>query len=399
MNRFHVIIIFLTFALMSYDVWAEDTSQKIPVVVITDLYHPYQDPGDNLDLVVAFGMPGVELKAVLLDISEPFRKKTADHPTLWKDPRGPREGGIIPVEQLNYIFGKNVPYAFGPMGMMSSENDIMQDISGFEQEGINLLLDILRDSREKVEILSFGSARILAVAYNRNPELMKDKVRMIHLSAGMANNSFEPGTDAGANAIPGGEWNVALDVHAFCRLLKSDLPVAVYPCAGKDGGFIKDCNNTYWNLPDMEFTEKMNPQLRRYLDYAFCSKLQYDFLYAMNEDYPTDFSVSNYPKPFHVWESAVWLIATGQSVVRQNDGNYRLVGTCDLKTSDYVVDSGLRPCVFDEIRNDGRFSFSYTSGIPADKWIYFRSDPEEFEDAMREVIPRLYISIDPKNKN
>ena len=23
--------------------------KKIPVVVITDLYHPYQDPGDNMD--------------------------------------------------------------------------------------------------------------------------------------------------------------------------------------------------------------------------------------------------------------------------------------------------------------------------------------------------------------
>ena len=26
--------------------------KKIPVVVITDLYHPYQDPGDNMDLIM-----------------------------------------------------------------------------------------------------------------------------------------------------------------------------------------------------------------------------------------------------------------------------------------------------------------------------------------------------------
>ena len=57
--------------------------KKIPVVVITDLYHPYQDPGDNMDLIMGFGLPDVDLKAVLLDITDAFRKDTADHPTLW----------------------------------------------------------------------------------------------------------------------------------------------------------------------------------------------------------------------------------------------------------------------------------------------------------------------------
>ena len=56
-------------------------NKKIPVVVITDLYHPYQDPGDNMDLIMGFGLPDVELKAVLLDITDAFRKDTADHPT------------------------------------------------------------------------------------------------------------------------------------------------------------------------------------------------------------------------------------------------------------------------------------------------------------------------------
>ena len=27
------------------------SSGKIPIIVITDCYHPYQDPGDNLDLI------------------------------------------------------------------------------------------------------------------------------------------------------------------------------------------------------------------------------------------------------------------------------------------------------------------------------------------------------------
>ena len=281
--------------------------QKTPVIVITDLYHPYQDPGDNMDLIMGFGLPDVDLKAVLLDITDAFRKDTADHPTLWRDPRGPREAGIIPVEQLSYIFNKKVPYGIGPLSMMKSEEDKMEYLPGYEQEAIRLLTDVLKASKEPVEVLSFGSARILAVAYNRTPALLKNKIRKIHLCAGTASKNHELGSDAGANAIPGGEWNVALDVFAFTRILKSDLPVAIYPCAGKDGGFVKDCNNTYWQLPDMEFTRKMHPRLQRYLDFAFNQRLQYDFLRAMDAGYPADMDISRYPKPFLVWESAIWV--------------------------------------------------------------------------------------------
>ena len=227
-------------------------------MVITDLYHPYQDPGDNMDLIMGFGLPDVDLKAVLLDITDAFRKDTADHPTLWKDPRGPREAGIIPVEQLSYIFNKKVPYGIGPLSMMKSEEDRMEYLPDYEQEAIDILLEVLKKSKEPVEVLSFGSARILAVAYNRAPKLMKQKIHKIHLSAGTASKNHKLGSDAGANAIPGGEWNVALDVFAFNRILKSDLPVAIYPCAGKDGGFVKDCNNTYWKLPDMDFIRKFD---------------------------------------------------------------------------------------------------------------------------------------------
>ena len=30
------------------------TQKKIPIIDITDLYHPYQDPGDNFDLMMAY---------------------------------------------------------------------------------------------------------------------------------------------------------------------------------------------------------------------------------------------------------------------------------------------------------------------------------------------------------
>lgn len=369
---------------------------NIPVVVITDLYHPYQDPGDNMDLIMGFGLPDVDLKAVLLDITDAFRKDTADHPTLWKDPRGPREAGIIPVEQLNYIFNKKVPYALGPLSMMKSEEDKMEDLPDYEQEAISLLIKILTECEEPVEILSFGSARILAVAYNRNPDLLKKKISKIHLSAGTASKNHELGSDEGANAIPGGEWNVALDVFAFTRILQSDLPVAIYPCAGKDGGFIKDQNNTYWRLPDMEFTKQMDRRLRQYLDFAFNRKLQYDFLRAMDAAYPVNINIDQYPKPFHVWESAIWLKATQREIVCTPGEEYSLIKEGNVREGDRIIKNELRRCNITEIRNDGRFQFLYTDK-PSNKEIYYRPDLEENEKAFQKVIPELYISISPNH--
>lgn len=386
------LIVFVICNALSFGLLADNN--KIPVVVITDLYHPYQDPGDNLDLINAFSLQDVDLKAVILDITDSFRKDTADHPTLWKDPRGPREAGIIPLMQLNYIYNRQVRFAIGPVNLMKSETDKMSDTPGFFQ-GVELLMDILRHEKDPIEVVSFGSARIIAVAYNRDPELLKRKIKRIHLSAGTAAQGYEMGSDAGANMIPGGEWNVALDVFAFTRLLRSDLPIALYPCAGKDGGFIKSPNNTYWTLKDMSFLKEMSPELQCYIDFAFDKKQRADFLKAMEGRSPYKENVKSQFDVFHVWESAIWLEVTNRKLVKDRAGNYKLVREKELNQSDTVLEGGLRPCRFPEIRNDGRFIFEYANQ-PSDKSIYYRADPAENEAALNVVIPELFKSYSTK---
>lgn len=364
-----------------------------PIVVITDCYHPYQDPGDNLDLIQAFALKDVRTLGIILDITDSFRKDTADHPTLWKDPRGPREAGVIPVMQLQYIFNRKIPFAVGPMELMRSETDRMEDLPGFQEGGVALLLDILSGSDEPVEVLSFGSARVLAVAFNRNPELLRKKISRIHLSAGTASKGHEMGKDAGANSIPGGEWNVALDVFAFTRLLKSGLNIALYPCAGKDGGFVKDVNNTYYTLKDMRFLGRMHPQLQAYINYAFEPELKYDFLRDMDRGAVYTQGKKPQFEQFHVWESSIWLIVRGLEMVKDGPGQYRLEKKDRLKAGDKVVENWLRPCVLTEIRNDGRFQFEYTESSPVS--IFYRSDPEESERALNHLVPKIFESLRP----
>lgn len=366
-------------------------TKKKPVLVITDCYHPYQDPGDNLDLIHSFALKDIEVLGIILDITDSFRKDTADHPTLWKDPRGPREAGIIPIEQLSYIFNKRIPYAVGPMSPMKNETDKMSHLPAYQNDGIELLLTTLRKVKEPIEILSFGSARILAVAYNREPGLFKHKVKLIHLSAGTASKNYALGKDIGANMIPGGEWNVALDVFAFNRLLKSSLPIALYPCAGKDGGFVMDENNTYYTLHDMNFLKEMRPELQAYLHYAFEPLKRHDFLKSMEAGAVYSNGQKIQFETFHIWESPIWLLARDLEIVKMKSGGFELKKKSEIKPTDKLVSNELRSIRFTEVRSDGRFKFEYVDS--SNFSIFYRENLEESEKALNQIVPEMFKSF------
>lgn len=65
--------------------------KRIPTVDVTDLYHPHQDCGDNFDSISAYGLPEIDLQAIILDCTERFRQAVADHPNPdYVDPTGSR---------------------------------------------------------------------------------------------------------------------------------------------------------------------------------------------------------------------------------------------------------------------------------------------------------------------
>lgn len=345
-------------------------TSKVALIDTTDLYHPPQDPGDNFDLVAAYALPEVDLKAVILDATQKYRQP----------PEGPRDPGFIPVLQLNSIFGRNVACGTTPYLPMKSPDDKMLDAPAFQQYGIDLLLETLRRSEEKVEITIFGSARSVAVAYNRHPELLRQRVRRIHLCAGASSPDFL-------------EWNVVLDPHAFVRLLRSDLPIAIYPCATKDGPFAYGRHNCYWKLPDLHFVENMHRPLRAYLAYAFGRSNRSDFLRAVEEDPPAPVLQAIGCKSHNVWETAVWPQVCGRRLVRRTDGHFRIIPAADVRATDSVLPNDLRPCRL-EVSDNGAFTFRL-SDRPTNFLIYDRGDPVKNEQALREALPALYLSFRP----
>ncbi len=348
--------------------------KRVPVIDVTDLYHPPQDVGDNFDLITPYALAEVDLKAVVIDVTDQFRRSE----TIMAgstDPKGPREPGIVPITQLNCIFDRAIPYGIGPFHRMRSVDDRMLNAPPLQQTGIELILKTLRESPEKVEILSFGSARTIAAAYNREPALMLRKVKIIRLSAGASGGNFL-------------EWNVLLDPKAIVCLLRSDLPIAIYPCATDKGPFEYGPNNTYWKLANLKFVQDMNPRLRNYLSFAFERSARVDFLAAMDEP---NSSFSFVDLQHNVWETALWLDTADRLLVKRPDGHYRIIPREQIQQTDAIVRSRLLPVTV-TVRDDGAYSFVQTEKKTNFR-IYERSDPSEYEAALREALPALYLSF------
>ena len=356
--------------------------KRTPVIDITDLYHPAQDPGDNFDLIAAYALPEIDLKAVILDCTDRYRRPYVNTVNpAYDDPAGKRDPGFIPVTQLNAVFGREVPCAVGPFTPMKHPEDRMADIPPFQQMGVELLLHTLRESSIPVDVVSFGSARPLAVAYNRNPKLLRKKIRRVHLCAGSAPAGFI-------------EWNVQLDPHAFVRVLRSDLPVALYPCGNEKDAWGLGSYNTFWRLPNLAFIRDMAPALQRYLVYAFEASKRIDFLAALEEEVPQDVMDRVAARDHCVWETAIWMQVANRRLVRRAEGVHCLIPANEVIASDTVLSNDLMPCTL-SVRDDGSFDFSAVNYKHARCAIYHRQHPAENQRALQEALPALYASFRP----
>ncbi len=354
-------------------------SPRIPVIDITDLYHAPQDPGDNVDLIAAYALPEVDLRAVIFDVTDRYRRpfvNPEDH--SHDDPAGGRDPGFLPVWQLNYLFGRDIPCAAAPFTPMRSPEDPMTDAPAFQQQGIALLVRMLRESAAPVEIVSFGSARPLAVAFNRYPNLLREKVREIYLCAGSAPDGFQ-------------EWNVYLDPHAFVRVLRSGLPITLYPCATDINAFDLGRYNTFWKLPDFSLIQGVAPPLQRYLAYAMERSNRVDFLSVLEEEVSDERLATLAARPHNVWETDVWMHVARRKLMHRAGMGYRILPEAALLPGDTLISSERLPCAL-SVRDDGQFTFSPTDQ-PTPYKIFYRADPEKHQQALREALPELYATF------
>lgn len=219
---------------------ADLSAGRIPVIYSTDLLHPHDDPDDHYDLATLFALPELDVRGIVLDLGE----------------RQQQRMGRPPVEQILHMAGRRVPYAIGINRPLSTRDDRAADVPQEFQGGIDLILSTLRESKDRVVIFTTGSLRDVAAAFNREPELLRAKVRALYFNAGNG---------------PGGrqdEWNVKLDFKAYQRVFESGLPLYWCPCFGRDD------YQTYFVADQRTVVGACRPPLQNFFVYCLTKSQQ-----------------------------------------------------------------------------------------------------------------------------
>ena len=281
---------------------------SVPVIHITDLYHPHNDPDDHFDLATVFGIPAFDIRAIIIDMG--------------KD--GVGRPGLPAVQQMMHITGRTVPCATGLVENLKSQADTCEQQSQDTQAGVNLILKVLRESDKPVTVFCVGSLRDLAAAYNREPELLKAKMGRCYVNAGDT-----------AGAV---EWNVGLDPHAYVRIMDSPLPIYWMPCFGADG------YQTYWQFRQADVLESARLSLQNFMVYALTKRpvSDRDPVAALADPIDAKVREKIWNGPRNMWCTAGFLHAAGMenatfsfskvSVHLDNNGTSRVTnGTTGLQ--------------------------------------------------------------------
>jgi hypothetical protein len=316
--------------------------EKIPLIHTTDLFHPPADPDDHLDLATLFALDEFDIRAVLLDRAV-MQSTTAGEPY--------REPGFVPVVQLCYLTGRSAPVAAGPGALLKSPADAAADRPRREQAAIELLLRVLRESPEPVVVTVLGSARIVTAAFNRDPELLRRKVKSIVVNAGSS------GDDAS-------EYNVMIDVAAYVGLFRSGLPIDWYPCAAPGPNRSVALNtvdrNSYWKAAHADLFRGLPQPLLGWFVHGFAANGRGDLLRALREQGRGSAGAMLMQGERHMWSTASMALAAGRVLAKTPEG-WRFVPAAKVPAGAETQLLALDP-VSVTVTDDGRTKWQSAPG-------------------------------------
>jgi len=295
-THFHLVLmgIFTLAACAVPTSWAanEKSVVRVPLIYSTDLLHPHDDPDDHFDLATLFCLPELDVKAILLDQGA----QQAERP------------GRTPVEQMLCLTGRRIPFAGGLAEKLKSPNDAAPDQPAETQGAVELLLKVLHESPQPVTYVGTGSARDVVAAFNREPDLLKQKLARVYVSIG--------------NAEDGGrEWNVDLDPQAYVGLMRSGLPIYWCPCLPMERANTDSLFSTYWKFRQDQVLETAPRRLQNFFIYALqtVSPEELNPLRALSADLrPWRHLVWRMER--NMWSTPGLLHAAGRQVYRTKSG-------------------------------------------------------------------------------
>jgi hypothetical protein len=287
--------------------YEKTTGKKVPVVYCTDLFHPHDDPDDHFDIAALFALEELDIRGIVLDQGS----KQEHRP------------GRIPVEQLNYLTGRDIPWAAGLAEPLKTPDDKALDQAEKYQTGVSLILDVLEDSKDPVTIIAVGSLRDLAAAFNRKPELFRHKVSRLMIFIGEASADSR-------------EWNVGLDPNGFIRIMNSGLAVWWIPCF--DGGNFKNRGNaSFWKASHADLLRYASDKVMNYFIYALLQKASPDHLKYLREAVDEADRRQVLSETRNMWCAAVFSEAAGRKIV-EKEGEWVAVPVDRLEKKARIIE-------------------------------------------------------------
>ncbi len=277
-------------------------NNKIPLIYSSDLFHPHDDPDDHFDLASLFSINNFDIRGVILDEG------------MTKDQK--KRNGIIPVAQLKYLTKLKFPVYMGLTEKIKNPEDAALYQPFEYQQGVNMILETLEKSPIPVTLISVGSTKDFAAAYNRNPDLFKKKAAKLVLFIGDAND-LEPKPY---------EWNVKLDSCAYICLMNSGLPIYWIPCWDRRSA---GTNASEWI--GTHLLKYSSQKLINYFNYMLLIKDDADIIGYMESNNDTCINQSK-----ELWGAGVFTYFAGMQIVKK-ENDYIALDKNQIQKNDTIV--------------------------------------------------------------
>lgn len=290
-----VLFVVLFFATTGF---AQAKKSAVLVIHVTDLYRPHNDPDDHWDLACVYALAyrgEIELKGILIDYPP------GSQPDWNPD--------IAAVAQMNRITGLAVPVGVGTPHRMRSRNDAQPYASATDHQGIDMVLDILRESDRPVFINVIGTCRDIAVAGKKAPQLFAEKCAGVYLNAGCG----APKKPADARL----EYNVTLDKPAYEAIF--DLPCPLYwmPCFHsldrQDSSRAPEFG-TYYRFRQGEILPHLSKRVQNYFACMFARRTDHNWLAALEGELDEALLADVAAKDRNMWCTAGFFHVAGYAI-------------------------------------------------------------------------------------
>ena len=333
----------------------------VPLIHVTDLFHPHGDPDDHFDLAVAFALAqrgAFDLRGVITDYPPDFR---------------PGDPAVVAVAQMNHLTGRAVPIAIGTSRRLRNRRDALSDAPSRETAAVRLIQAQLRAAERPLALVCMGSAADIVVAALRDPALFRAKCAGVYLNSGSAH--------APSSSPSQLEYNVRLDPAAYAAMFDLPCPFCWFPCwhtteqrqCGADGSF-------YW-LPHREALSGVSAGLANYFAYMFAKSSEPKWLRAMSAVPPAAQWEAILKDRRGMWSTASQFAAAGLAVTKEGE----IVSAQEAGDSAVF---GLTP-VEAICADDGRTTWKRVDA-PTGRWMLSVADPERYPVAMTHAVATLF---------